>query len=389
MKKICLLLMLMLIVIPKVEAKTLQDLKNELAKFEADYKANQNKENLTNAEKAAIKANIQNIQITITEIGDTMVKLNEEIVELEGNIVKKQEQIKKIANFIQVSNGESAYLEYTFGAKDFTDFIYRLAVAEQLSNYNKKLISDYNELIDGKEQRKVELDKKEKSLEAKEADLEKELAHLNMETEKIYEIYGTLNDAIKKQKDIIANLEAKGCKLNENIETCGDTSRDTRFYRPLTYGWVTSPFGMRWHPTKNKWLNHDGIDLSTGTYGNPVYAAANGTVVAIEWKKSCGGNKVYIIHNVNGKKYTTAYFHLYQVKVTEGQKVTNRDVIGTVGGASWLTPWDGCSTGAHLHFSILTGWAGYDYIIWDSKFYASQRDPASYISFPSYFEGRG
>ena len=46
--------------------------------------------------------------------------------------------------FVQISNGETNYLEYIFGATDFTDFIYRVSVAEQLGEYNDRLIKEYN-----------------------------------------------------------------------------------------------------------------------------------------------------------------------------------------------------------------------------------------------------
>ena len=48
------------------------------------------------------------------------------------------------------------YLEYVFTATDFTDFIYRMAIAEQLSDYNEKLISDYEDLIIENEKKKEE-----------------------------------------------------------------------------------------------------------------------------------------------------------------------------------------------------------------------------------------
>lgn len=375
----------------EVKGKTLREYKKELAQYEAEYKANKEKEKLNNEEKSRIKANITNIQITITEMQDTMVKLNEEIEQLGKDIEKRNEQIKKIANFIQVSSGESAYLEYTFGAKDFTDFIYRMAVAEQLSNYNKKLIDEYYQLIKDNENKKIELNKKEESLNTKSVQLSGELSKLSVENEQLYETYGTLESSIKTQKTIIANYEAQGCSLDQDVETCINPMRDIGFWRPLQSALVTSVYGMRYHPTRKKWLQHEGIDLATGTYGTNIYSAANGYVVAIEKRTSCGGNRVFLTHNINGKKFTTVYQHLYQIKVSSGQYVKKTDVIGTVGGVSWLTPWDGCSTGAHLHFGILTGWVGTDYYLWDSRFYASFRDPAYYLRFPGnggYYNGR-
>ena len=125
--------------IPNTKAKTLSDLKVELAKEQADLINNKEEKQLTQAEMAAINSSIRKIQNTISENYKTMEKLNKEINSLSSEINEKKEEIKKVVNFAQVSSGESAYLEYIFGSEDFTDFIYRSAVAEQLASYNSKL----------------------------------------------------------------------------------------------------------------------------------------------------------------------------------------------------------------------------------------------------------
>ena len=51
----------------------------------------------------------------------------------------KEEEIKNLLSFNQISDGDNVYLEYVFGASSFTDFIYRSAVVEQLSLYNDVL----------------------------------------------------------------------------------------------------------------------------------------------------------------------------------------------------------------------------------------------------------
>ena len=145
-------------------AKTLREMKQELAKYEKDYQDSLTQKELTNEEIKNINTKVSSINLTITEIGDEIVKLNEEIAELNDSIIKKDEQIKQIANFMQLSSGESIYLKYAFGAENFTDFIYRIAVSEQLTNYNQKLIDDYNKMITTNEKKKVELTEKEKDM---------------------------------------------------------------------------------------------------------------------------------------------------------------------------------------------------------------------------------
>ena len=44
-------------------------------------------------------------------------KLNEEIIELNEETKKRELEIKEIMHFLQISSGESAYLEYIFAWK--------------------------------------------------------------------------------------------------------------------------------------------------------------------------------------------------------------------------------------------------------------------------------
>ena len=146
-KKIAIFVLLLFVLVPNVNAKTLRDLKNELAAIKEKKSQNDSKKNLTKNEINSVNSNIEGIRNKITESENTIKKLTEDINELNENISKKELEIKEIIHFLQVSNGENAYLEYIFGSKDITDFIYRSAVSGQLVNYNDKLIDEYNDTI--------------------------------------------------------------------------------------------------------------------------------------------------------------------------------------------------------------------------------------------------
>ena len=68
---------------------------------------------------------------------------------------------------------------------------------------------------------------------------------------------------------------------------------------------------------------------------------------------------IWIVHNVNGKKYTSAYYHLKSYNVKIGDSVSHNDVIGYSGGiakGNSYNNYDGCTTGPHLHLQMATGW---------------------------------
>lgn len=118
-----------------------------------------------------------------------------------------------------------------------------------------------------------------------------------------------------------------------------------------TFNWpvngrITSPFGMRMHPTKHVYKMHNGIDISVKRVS--VYASAPGVVSDVTFS-SCGGNMVFVNHSMDGKEYQTVYMHLNKVYVKENAPVDVNTVLGISGGGE---NYDECTTGPHLHFEI-------------------------------------
>lgn len=97
---------------------------------------------------------------------------------------------------------------------------------------------------------------------------------------------------------------------------------------------ITSPYGNRWTRP------HQGIDLDANR-GDDILAAADGVV--IEARNARGYGRMVLIRH--GSEYTTMYAHLNRLRVREGQRVKQGQVIGTAGDS-------GVATGVHLHFEI-------------------------------------
>lgn len=362
-----------------VHAKTLGDLKEELYQKQQELIENEQNQNLTtqqinnaNAEIATVKASIEQTYVDIAALDKEIELLNQDIAE-------KDAQIKEILNFVQVSSGESAYLEYAFGAKDFTDFIYRMAVAEQLAEYNTQLIEESNQNIEASKEKQRQIENKRTELSNKQEQLQKKVKELGQELEALSDTSIDIVDEIDYQKEIIKLYEDKGCKEDEDIETCGRKTlpAGTAFYRPLVSGYVTSEWGPRnWG---NGW--HEGIDFSN-TQAVDVYSIATGMVAKIFYRNSCGGNMVVVHHNINGQTYTSVYAHLKTVSVNEGDTVTRNTIVGVMGGDPSTWSYDSCSTGRHLHLTVATGLYGVDYNFITMN-YKYSINPRSVINIPS------
>jgi murein DD-endopeptidase MepM/ murein hydrolase activator NlpD len=108
--------------------------------------------------------------------------------------------------------------------------------------------------------------------------------------------------------------------------------------------YITSPYGMRFHPILHVWKLHDGTDFGAGC-GTPIHAAASG-VITDRYYNGGYGNRLFLSNGViRGSSITTVYNHLSRYKVRVGQHVSKGQVIGYVGTT-------GYSTGCHLHFMV-------------------------------------
>ena len=131
----------------KVEAKTLGQLKNELAALEKKYSDNQNKKELNANEIKVVNNEIASIISSISKIKSDIKKSENDIISSQKQIEEKSKETDELLKFLQVSNGENVYLEYLFEADSYTDFIYRYSVVSQLTEYNSNLMESLKKLV--------------------------------------------------------------------------------------------------------------------------------------------------------------------------------------------------------------------------------------------------
>ncbi len=118
------------------------------------------------------------------------------------------------------------------------------------------------------------------------------------------------------------------------------------FLSPLGNNWrsmVTSEFGYRRDPIDpSVTKGHSGIDLGAPT-GTDIHAGNGGRVLFVRYKTTGYGYHLAIDHG-GGK--VTLYGHCSKILVTEGQTVSQGEIIAQVGST-------GKSTGSHLHFEVI------------------------------------
>ena len=358
---------------PKVNASsanTIAELRKEIEALKAKKQAQGNKKAQTQSEINATTDKLNNTKNEITEGKNQIETARLEIEKLNKEIEDGTENIKSLMNSYQINSADNAYMDYIFEAESYADFVYRYTVIKQVIDYNKELIDGWNEKIIQNEQLQVDLANKEVELNKKVSEYETNIDKLGDKLAAYSDIVMDIQDEIDSTQELLNYYKDLGCGENQNIYECISVKGDTMFRKPLVKGTITSYYGYRINPLTGKGTKfHSGTDIGGNKEGTNVYATANGTVGKIIRKASCGGNQVYVWHTIGGKKYTSLYMHLLNINVSIGDKVDSNTVVGTVGGGKGTWAWETCSTGAHLHFSVATGWYG---------------DKNSYLSYSSF-----
>lgn len=371
--KILLIIIMLLVFMPKVNASsanTIAELRKEIEALKAKKQAQGNKKAQTQSEINATTDKLNNTKNEITEGKNQIETARLEIEKLNKEIEDGTENIKSLMNSYQINSADNAYMDYIFEAESYADFVYRYTVIKQVIDYNKELIDGWNEKIIQNEQLQVDLANKEVELNKKVSEYETNIDKLGDKLAAYSDIVMDIQDEIDSTQELLNYYKELGCGENQNIYECISVKGDTMFRKPLVKGTITSYYGYRINPLTGKGTKfHSGTDIGGNKEGTNVYATANGTVGKIIRKASCGGNQVYVWHTIGGKKYTSLYMHLLNINVSIGDKVDSNTVVGTVGGGKGTWAWETCSTGAHLHFSVATGWYG---------------DKNSYVSYSSF-----
>lgn len=161
-----------------------------------------------------------------------------------------------------------------------------------------------------------------------------------------------------QQADLSGLSEADLAKLKNNVNYQKFNSNDLEYaskansnplnnFQPFPSGQtfkVTSPFGMRKHPTSGKYKLHNGVDFGCPV-GTRIVAAASGRVTT---KINSGGisagyGKYIEIDHGNG--FISLYGHLSSFSVANGSNVQAGSEIAKSGNT-------GTSTGPHLHYGV-------------------------------------
>lgn len=271
-------------------------------------------------------------------------------------------------------NSGLSYIQVLFNATDFSDFLTRLDLVNEIMQYDEALWQSYISARENVEVLEAEAEEMFALNEANKADLEAKKAQLEADIESACQMIIELENSLETHMALMEEEEAaeeavqaliaeKTAELEEIIareqalaalqaqQATGNTGGGSvsvsggggTLLWPSYTSLVTSYYGNRLHPVYGYYRFHSGIDIGAAG-GSAIWASADGTVT-VSGYDSGYGNYVSIAHD-NG--YSTLYAHMASRAVSAGQRVSQGQVIGYVGTT-------GVSTGYHIHYEVSYG----------------------------------
>ena len=386
MKKILIviipILVLTLLIPINVKAVTLKEYEDAVARYTKELQEKESKIARGKEEIEKVKRTIAETENKITATEKEIQELQEEIERCNKEIEKKNKESKNIISYYQISNGENAYLEYAFGAKDITDMIYRMSVVEQLTEYNDKVMKELKQLIETNKKKTEELNKKTEELKELKKKLESEKERIEQEVSGVEGTVPSTKGQIALYQQRVNYYKARGCKSNDVIGvTCDRPPPASGGSGRVPAGAVIGANGFRF-PVNGGRISwgygsggHKGVDITRGC-GTPIYAVAPGRVYYKgNTLDNYGAYMVMVVHNVNGKLVFSQYAHvLPNIPVSVGQDVDINTVVAYMGST-------GYSTGCHLHLEM-SQYYGWGYNGKYSQYVSNIISPWTYVPRP-------
>lgn len=309
-----------------------------------------------------IQGTITELDVKIAEKEMEIDQIEQELKEAEANEKDQYAAMEQRIKFMY-ERGNSAYISLILDAENFSEMLNKAEYIEEISNYDRDMLKQYQETKEAIKFLKEQLEKEQEQLQEAQEEVtqkEGEMSDLIEQKEKQIENYETdINNkekAIKEyeaeiaaQNATIAALEAQIAKTERELASVSgnDVGEMPVYYGGGPFCWpapsysrISDDYGNRIHPTLGVPQFHNGVDMAAPN-GSPILAAESGTVVAAAYNSSMGN---YIMIN-HGNGLYTIYMHASGLYVSTGQTVTRGQKIGAVGST-------GRSTGPHLHFSV-------------------------------------
>ena len=278
---------------------------------------------------------------------------NTAVVEMMNNDLKKiQDEYARLIRSAYRHKNTSDLIMFLLSANDFNQAYRRFLYTKRYTEYRQKQAETIAALQDVLNEQVLKLEEKQKIKQQLVNETQKETKQLAGEksqqssiVQKLQKQQRSLRQKLNQQRREEQQLEreiqriiaeearknreagAPEYALTPEQKLVGDNFEQNKRLLPwpVERGVITEHFGIHSHPVlKTVQIRNNGINIATEA-GAKVRAVFNGEVSRVFG--ITGGNTAVIIRH---GKYLTVYSNLRQVTVKKGDKVTTKQIIGTV-----------------------------------------------------------
>ena len=320
----------------------------QLNSLAANKKNVMQRKSLLDEQISLTQAEISNVEEQVRQYERMIADMEQQIREEETRVAQQYETFCVRVRAME-ERGDITLWSILFDSESFADFLAAIDFISEIMESDTRLLEELKAAREMVIAQKKDLEsalndvqRTKVSLESKNNELTGQLTEANnliIQIEENEEEYQETLDAIRAEEEAVQQEILR--KSQELAAQQGTQTVLGGYIWPVESRRITSPFGMRMHPTKKRQLMHNGVDIGGVGFTSKVKAAKSGTVITSK-KNNSYGEYVVISH---GSGNTTLYAHLSKRSVKEGDVVQQGDVIGITGST-------GNSTGPHLHFEI-------------------------------------
>lgn len=333
-----------------------QQLEEQMEDVEAQQDAAVDKRDLLLAQLEAINDELDSIEAQIAWYDEEIALKEEQRKEAEAREAEQYDLFCQRVRAME-EEGTVSYWSILFNATSFSDMLDRLEDIDAVMAYDNQVMDELIATREELERLQAELESARAEEEAAKAQQEERKAEQQALVAEAQQVVDELNSNLEElnrkldEQDaavaaVQAEIERKQAEYEAQRQQNGTTIiSESGYMWPLPgYYRLSSLFGYRIHPISGKPHSHSGIDIPAQG-GTPILAARSGQVITSVYGSGAYwsyGNYVVIDH---GDGETTLYAHMSSRAVSEGEMVTQGQVIGYVGTT-------GNSTGNHLHLEV-------------------------------------
>jgi murein DD-endopeptidase MepM/ murein hydrolase activator NlpD len=312
-----------------------------------------------NQTTAQINATEARIQITNSEIA----RLSADIAQKEAEIQKTREILAGlIRELYQMDRSNSAVLALV-NNDNLSDFLNAVAQIENVQGQSYELLQQIKSLKTKLEESRTLAERERDELKVLQSQLLDQRVVLDNQARQKNDLLAITRGQESVYRQLLAKNQQEEDKIEREIRDLENQIRVRLgqraspgskgiFYWPMS-GTITQRYGNTGF-TALGYNFHNGLDIAAPA-GTPIYAAADGVVLATGTGEMAYGNWVVVRHdNINGRSVVTLYAHLLRISVSKGQDVKGgTTIVGTEGNTGNTTRLlYGPHRGFHLHFTV-------------------------------------